>query len=173
MERRLHIGGVESKEGWEIFNICEGDFVDHKGDALDLSRFEDNTFEEIYASHIIEHLDYIKEIETALREWFRVLKSGGKLYVSAPDLDTLAQLIVMKDKFTVDEQFHLMRMIFGGHTNKYDYHKTGLTFSFLSHFLTTAGFSKIERVKKFDMFNDASSIGVKGVLISLNVVAEK
>jgi len=52
MSRKLHIGGRDVRKGWEIFNISQGDNVDHCGNANDLSRFEDNTFKTIYASHI-------------------------------------------------------------------------------------------------------------------------
>ena len=63
--RKLHIGGKEKKEGWEIFNIFPDKDVDHVGNANDLSRFEDNSFSNIYASHILEHFDYNKEIVNA------------------------------------------------------------------------------------------------------------
>lgn len=54
--RRLHIGGLERKEGWEVLNIFPSDVVDHVGNARDLSRFKDATFHELYASHVLEHL---------------------------------------------------------------------------------------------------------------------
>jgi len=57
MSRRLHIGGKIRSEGWEVLNANPASYVDHVGNAVDLSRFPDNTFTDIYASHVVEHLD--------------------------------------------------------------------------------------------------------------------
>ena len=55
---KLHIGGKEIKEGWSILNIQKEDQgVDFIGDISDLSQFKDNSIEEIYASHVVEHID--------------------------------------------------------------------------------------------------------------------
>ena len=53
---KLHIGGEEAKEGWKILNIQKKDGVDFIGDISDLSQFKDNSIEEIYASHVFEHV---------------------------------------------------------------------------------------------------------------------
>ncbi|MCX7169852.1 MAG: tetratricopeptide repeat protein, partial [Proteobacteria bacterium] len=50
--RRLHIGGKVRSEGWEVLNALPGPDVDHLGNANDLSRFADNSFDVIYASHV-------------------------------------------------------------------------------------------------------------------------
>ena len=173
MSRKLHIGGIDPAPGWEILNALAGPHVDHCGDAHDLSRFSDNTFAEIYASHVLEHFSYQVKLDKAIGEWYRVLEPGGRLYVSVPDLDILARFLLMKDELTVDQRFHVMRMIFGGQENEYDYHYVGLNQAFLGQFLWRAGFVNLKRVPEFGIFNDASSIRFGGVLISLNVVAEK
>ena len=68
MQRRLHIGGHEAKSGWEVLDARPGPHVDHVGNALDLSRFEDGCFAEVYASHVLEHFDYADELPRALAE---------------------------------------------------------------------------------------------------------
>jgi len=47
MTRRLHIGGTVAKEGWEVLNANPASYVDHVGNANDLSRFPDGTFDAI------------------------------------------------------------------------------------------------------------------------------
>jgi len=51
----------------------------------DLDKFpypiEDNSFDEIYAKHIIEHLDHPQEF---VSELFRILKHGGTLFIETP-----------------------------------------------------------------------------------------
>ena len=173
MPRKLLIGGKKKAKGWEILNAMAGPHVDHLGNANDLSRFEDGTFQEIYASHILEHLDYKDELLESLQGWFRVLAPGGKLYISVPDLGVLSRLIADGESLPLDEHFLLMRMLFGGHQNEWDYHVVGLNARFLENFLTRAGFETPYRVKRFGMFDDTSELLFKGTLISLNMIAEK
>ena len=65
-----------------------------------------------------------------------------------------------------------MRMIFGGHVDKYDYHVVGLNEEFLSSLLLSAGFTNLRRVSEFGFFEDTSSMKFKGTFISLNVSAD-
>jgi len=60
------------------------------------------------------------------------------VFISVPDLDILAKFILEK-KLNADERFHVMRMIFGGHMDQYDYHVVGLNEEFLTGFLNAAG----------------------------------
>ena len=173
MQRRLHIGGKVRSDGWEVLNALPGPHVDHVCNANNLSQFEDNTFSEVYASHIVEHLDYTGELTSTLKEWNRVLIPGGRAYISVPDLDVLAKLLISGNKLTTDERFFVMRMIFGGHMNKYDYHVVGLNKEFLTNFLRNSGYVNIKKVKNFSLFDDTSSMIFKGVPISLNMIADK
>lgn len=173
MARKLHIGGKTKSDGWEVLNANPASYVDYVCNANNLSQFSDNTFAEIYASHIVEHLDYNGELTNTLQEWNRVLVPGGKISISVPDLDILSQLILEKKQLSGDERFHVMRMMFGGHIDKYDYHVVGLNEEFLNHFLLTSGYINIKRVKEFGLFNDTSSMLFRGVAISLNMIAEK
>ena len=50
---KLHIGGKQQKEGWKILNIQSKDGADFIGDITDLSQFNDNSVDEIYASHVV------------------------------------------------------------------------------------------------------------------------
>jgi len=171
--RRLHIGGQEPRDGWEILNIQPAEGVDHVGDARDLSAFPDGTFDEVYASHILEHLDYIDGVLDALREWRRVLKPGGRLYVGVPDMDAMARLLVSKERLSPEDQFFVMRMLFGGHIDPYDYHQCGFNQDILVEFLTEAGYVQLRRVRTFGLFHDGSNLAFNGTPVSLNVIAEK
>jgi predicted SAM-dependent methyltransferase len=173
MARRLHIGGKVRSGGWEVLNANPAPYVDHVCNANDLSQFADGTFTEIYASHIVEHLDYAGELKATLSEWNRVLVPSGRVSISVPDLDVLAKLMLEKGTLTVDERFYVMRMIFGGHVDKHDYHVVGLNEEFLNRFLASSGFVNIRRVQEFGLFDDMSSFSFKGVSISLNMMAEK
>jgi len=170
--RRLHIGGKLRVNGWEVMNALPGDHVDHLGNANDLSRFADDTFDVVYASHVVEHFDYRDELGKTLREWCRALKPGGWVLISVPDLEVLASLILDKT-LSVNERFMTMRMMFGGHVDAYDYHGVGLTAEFLTAFLSEAGFVGMERVERFGFFADTSNYRFAGRQISLNLRAMK
>lgn len=173
MTRRLHIGGKVRKEGWEVLNAVASPCVDHVCDAGDLGQFADGTFDEVYASHVLEHFDYATSLMPTLIEWQRVLKPGGRLFVSVPDLDILAGMLLDKASLDVQERYYVMRIIFGGHVDQYDYHQVGLNAEFLSGFLNDAGFVNLRRAPELGIFEDTSSTRFKGTLISLNVIAEK
>ncbi len=49
MDRKLHIGGKQKTDGWEVLNAIDAPSVDHVCNANNLSQFEDNTFIELYA----------------------------------------------------------------------------------------------------------------------------
>lgn len=171
MTRKLHIGGRQPLPGWEILNITPAPGVDHVGDAIDLSRFADGTFDEVYGSHVLEHFDYKDRLLIALKEWRRVLAPGGRLRISVPDLDTLAHLLLQRQKLDVNQRWQVMRMIFGGHMDAHDYHLVGLNQEFLAGYLQAAGFGTVERVGRHGLFGDTSDMVFAGVPISLNVVA--
>jgi protein O-GlcNAc transferase len=170
--RRLHIGGKVRKPGWEVLNAQPGPDVDHLGNANDLSRFDSDSFDVIYASHVVEHFDYRDELHSTLSEWFRVLKPGGQIQISVPDLEVLAGLLLNKQLAMID-RFMVMRMIFGGHMDEYDYHLVGLTDEILGGFLANAGFVDAHRVERFGHFKDTSDMSFAGQRISLNVQARK
>src|SRR5580693_5947887 len=99
--RKLHIGGHVRTPGWEVLDANPGPCVDHVANACDLRGFEDNSFGQIYASHVVEHFDYRDQLVETLKEWYRVLTPAGKLYVSVPDLDVLARLFVDRTLLSV------------------------------------------------------------------------
>jgi predicted SAM-dependent methyltransferase len=171
--RKLHIGGQVRAPGWEVIDANPGPCVDHVGNAGDLSRFEAATFTEVYASHVLEHFDYKDELLATLQEWCRVLVPGGALHVSVPDLDILARLFCDRQQLSAQDRFMAMRMMFGGHVDRYDYHLVGLNDEFLVQYLAKAGFANIRRVEEFGLFDDTSTATLRDVPISLNMTAIK
>ena len=90
-ELRLHIGGTQVQEGWKILNVRPGNGVDFVGDIQDLSRFADASVDEIYASHVLEHVSQAAVLAT-LKGLYRILKPDSRLMISAPDLETLCKI---------------------------------------------------------------------------------
>lgn len=68
--------------------------VDIVGPAFPLD-LADGVCDEIRAVDVLEHLPY-RQTATALAEWARVLRTGGKLYVQVPDAETIMSWYVME-----------------------------------------------------------------------------
>lgn len=168
---KLHVGGVEVKEGWTLFNIQPGPGVDIVGDLRDLTQFGDETIEEIYASHVLEHVPF-PQIPDTLTGIYRVLTKDGTFKVAVPDLDALCQLM-LNPEAPFEVKLHVMRIMFGGQLDAHDYHYCGWTEQILGHFLGNAGFARMQRVDTFGLFADTSDFDPYKFPISLNVIAYK
>lgn len=81
---RLNLGcGDFPMSGWTNIDLEELPGVDVAADVRALP-YEDNSVDEIYAGHILEHIS-IRETGKTLDEWYRVLKPGGHITVTTPD----------------------------------------------------------------------------------------
>jgi predicted SAM-dependent methyltransferase len=165
---QLHLGGWEVREGWTIVNVEDRPGVDVRSNCMDLSVFPDGSVVEIYASHVYEHLGYQEELPKALAEAKRVLMPGGRLRVAVPDLEVLAQLI-LNTQHDVNAQFFVQRMVMGGQSEPFDFHKTGFTQNILIALLKVHGFKDFRRVEDFKLFEDTSKLRFNGMPISLNM----
>lgn len=171
-EARLHLGGKTRRAGWKNLNAQPSEDVDFVGDIRDLSRFSDASQDMVYASHVLEHLGYQKDLPQVLGEIVRILKPGGRLFVSVPDLAVLTRLFAdpgASNKLRIA----VMRMMFGGQLDPYDFHYVGLWDEYLAFLLFKAGYSAAYRVAGFGLFDDTSELTFDDVAISLNMVAVK
>ena len=83
--RKLEIGpGSDRIEGFETLNIVANGSEDYVSDASRYMPFPADTFDVIYASHILEHIPWF-QTERALAEWIKILKPGGWLEIWVPD----------------------------------------------------------------------------------------
>lgn len=168
---RLHFGGWEAREGWKIVDAQARPGVDYVADLRNLDQFPTDSCQEIYASHVLEHLNQ-REIVPALRGLHRLLVPGGRLYLSVPDLRKLAWLLCAPD-IDSENSFKLMRLLFGGQTDPWDFHFIGFSLDFMLNYLSAAGFYSVEQVESFGLFQDSSEVRFDGVRISLNLLIEK
>jgi len=168
---KLHLGGELVRPGWTIVNAQPASGVDVVATITDLSAIADAAAEAIYASHVYEHLSN-REVGVALREAWRVLSPGGAIMIAVPDLEVLTKMLT-HPALTIQDRWHVQRMIYGGQIDAYDFHKSGFTFDLLSAVLVEAGFVGVERVADFGLFPDTSRAQFAGVPISLNVRATK
>ena len=93
-KRYLEIGSGNNRlPGFETLDIFGGRYVDYVYNAARPLPFKDNTFDLIYASHVLEHIPWYMT-EQVLREWFRILKPTGQLEVWVPDGLKICKVLV-------------------------------------------------------------------------------
>ena len=113
------------------------------------------------------------DVKKTLSGIYRILTSGGKFYISVPNMNVLFRQFLEKKNQT-KTKIKIMRMIFGGQIDEYDFHYFGWDFELLSGLLKNVGFDEIEKVEKFSIFtHDTSNEDIDGELISLNLIAKK
>eukprot|EP00606_Chrysophyceae_sp_TOSAG23-5_P000023 GSChrysophyteH2.ASY1.ANO1.447.1 assembled CDS len=193
----LNIGGYTAKSGWYNVNSQAKDLEIGKNEVSmdvditrlmhDLHGFPDKSVSAIYASHILEHAAFgDSTLFESLQEWYRVLRPGGLLMISVPDLTTLFQMY-LRPGITLEEKWLLTRVIYGAQTDEYDYHKVGFSQDILQYFLENPfqgeehkdkasnrrAFCNVDRVDSFQLFADSSEIEMQGHKISLNLAASR
>lgn len=168
---KLHIGGKEVREGWKILNIQRLPGVDYVGDISDLGQFADRSIDEIYASHVLEHVKG-PDIARTLSGIYRVLKRGGKFMVAVPDMDVLCKIMLDTD-MPAEIKVRFVGMLFGGQKDANDFHYFGWNFQIMQYLFEEAGFMEISRVESFGLFVDTSEFRPMDYRISLNAIAIK
>lgn len=131
-----------------------GGFINHDiaidGVGLhDLSVYGDGSVDEIQCHHALEHVGR-DEVQPVLREWYRVLRAGGKVLVTCPDIILcMKKFLRYKDENRWKPKFP-NEAIWGCQTGEHEYHKTGFSMERLKRELEWAGFRIVsaEHVEK-------------------------
>jgi len=65
------------------------------GSLTNLEMIESGSIDAIYSAHNIEHL-FEFEVEAAMSEFYRVLKSDGFLVLACPDMESVCKIVIEK-----------------------------------------------------------------------------
>jgi hypothetical protein len=106
---------------------------------------------------------------------------GGYVLIAVPDLEKIFNVFLNAD---VNMRWELIKILYGGQIDQYDYHHTGFSEDVLTEILLNHGFCSIKRVVKFGITeNDLSNARLryvdkfegiwKDVSVSLNIIARK
>ena len=186
---KLLIGGGTQQDaniarvaGWKILDANKDLNPDVYASA-DVIPLEDDSCSVFYASHILEHIPWRYSEET-VKEWGRVVRAGGRIYVAVPDLAVGCRLILdnLEKIGGADGNNPPAGFLYGGQAHPYDFHLSCFTERMLRLMLQDAGFTKIRR---FDG-DDRRKIGLTfidhscpewaqiwGTFCSLNLTGEK
>lgn len=150
----MEIGpGNQRLPGFETLDIVGGPNVDYVWDAGKPLPFKDNTFDLIYASHVLEHIPWYKS-EEVLKEWVRVLKHGGSLEIWVPDGLKLCKFLMDAETGAIEhipDDWTVMnpqknpflwvngRFYSGARQDYPDWHRSVFTSKFLKYLLENVG----------------------------------
>ena len=176
---RLHLGcGVTRLPGFCNVDVYPTSAVDILDDISRLRKFRKSSVDLIYSSHVLEHFS-TDEVPKILKRWFEVLKPGGEIRLSVPDIDRIVKIYMANwEHFQKPGHGPWIGLIYGGQENQFDFHKTGFNFNWLSHLLQQVGFIGMKEYPHEPVFapglKDASLAKEPfGEFISLNIMAKK
>lgn len=137
----LNVGsGWDRREGSVNIDLHD-ERADIKADVLDLHMFQDGEADVVIASQILEHFSR-HDGERALKEWFRVLRSGGECVVSVPDIEAVCSTF---NEIPGEHRQGFMYMLFGWQNEDKPgmIHQWGFTPRGLAKAMEDAGFEVI------------------------------
>lgn len=92
----------------------------------------------VFSSHVLEHVNRAEVFDT-LKEWTRVLKSGGDLQLIVPNLEYAAKKIIEDDL-----NYDSMNVLYGEQTYDHNYHQCGFTEKSLTSLMKQCGLEIVE-----------------------------
>jgi len=111
-----------------------------------LMPFLNDSVEEVVARDCIEHISW-RRVEDLLKDIYRVLKRGGKLYIQVPDLEAIAKKVILNPNFCFNDLCGWKAIsfwVYGAQDYEYNYHKAGFTIPTLRKFLEYIGFRVVD-----------------------------
>jgi len=138
----LNVGcGKLRYEGAVNIDVVENEYtdVDIVADMCKLP-YEDGTVDGIIAHHVVEHLPR-SEWTVVMKEFWRVLKPGAKLFVAVPDLRKVISHFL--DNY-LGQKDYWYQNIYGMDRHPADRHLSGFTEQSLTDLLFDTGFGQLK-----------------------------
>jgi predicted SAM-dependent methyltransferase len=141
---KLNLGcGLDKKQGYINIDIRKEVKPDLIWNLENIPYpFESNSIEEIIAKDVLEHFPF-RKVENILKEWFRILKPQGKLYIQTPDLIAICYKVILNNNYTWKD---ISYWVYGGQDYNENFHKSGFTIPTIRKLLESIGF-KIEKIE--------------------------
>lgn len=142
--------------GYEGLDIKKG----HDVRKLD---YPDCSVDEVYASHVLEHIPH-NETDRVLKEWVRVLKPGGVLRIAVPDMSKVVENYKTDDP--IGGNSYLQAVLFGANSDDNDRHHACFVRESLVEAMNRAGVGFITDFKPFNLYDCSNlkySLNLEGV----------
>jgi predicted SAM-dependent methyltransferase len=141
---KINIGcGLDKKKGYINVDIRKDVNPDVICDIQYLEPFKDNSIDEIYASHVLEHFPR-QMVWQIVKVWIAKLKPNGDLVLHVPDFIAICKRVVEEPKMFD----HWMCSIYGAQDHSWNYHLVGFSTEYLAAMMATFRMENIEFEKK-------------------------
>ena len=87
-------------------------------------RVSSNSAGLLYSQEMLEHVPR-KEYFQVLKEWARIVKQGGYLWIEVPDFLACCEQVLKTDTLEMDRG--IQQLFYGGQDNEWDFHFNGFT----------------------------------------------
>jgi len=176
--KKLHLGCGDIKiPGYINIDSRKTKATDIIHDIKDLSIFDNDSVDEIYACHVLEHFGRF-EVNDILKNWNKTLKQNGVLKIAVPDFESICSIYNETNKISLIEG-----PVIGGQTYENNFHYNIFDYDKLKKILLDCGYKSIERYNwketehsEIDDYSQAYIPHMQketGKLISLNVKCQK
>jgi FkbM family methyltransferase len=149
--------GWDRRDGYLNVDLHAVHRPDLVADVRDLHMLPDSYYEEVIAQDVLEHLRRDDALP-ALREWARITKMGGHLWLRVPNLVGLLDLFVRRTG--LEDQRLFVQFLFGTQAYEGDYHQNGYTEILLRQALFDAGFDVATITSRDEWLFDATAVRV-------------
>jgi len=153
--KKLNLGsGTKPLDGYINIDMFHRRKVNLVHDCSKPLLFDNESVDEVFSSHLFEHLKImcppntpdekasrwlIEGYVVVLKDWYRVLREGGKVIIEIPDFENALKNYLRGDLTT-------LTTIFGLRRHEGDIHYCGFNFKHLKILLGEAGFRDIKKV---------------------------
>lgn len=170
--RKLEIGAFGKKidNDWEVLDAVKSPIVDIVADVCKPLPLNDNAYDLIYMSHVLEHIPWYDTIKI-LKELYRILKKGGVIEIWVPDFEKAVKVYLKQEIpdgwYMLNPDKNFMMWIngrtFAGHRGEYSWHRATFDTNHLRNCLEKAGFCEVGMLKKTRTVNHGYvNLGMSG-----------
>lgn len=144
---RINLGcGTDVRQGW----INVDSYIRANGVVnMDITKLQmpDNYADEMCARDVLEHISHRQTVDV-LKEWYRVLKPGGEIYIQSPNLHGWAHALLNGRHDTG----HVMRGLFADQDYPTNFHHTAFTIDYLKSLMEPIGYKNIRSLDEDKFF---------------------
>jgi len=174
---KIHLGcGNKFIPGFVHVDAIPFEHVQHVSSVDNLSFISDNSVDLIYTCHVLEHFR-LKQVPDVLKEWNRVLVSGGTLRLAVPNFASICKLYQETSDLSL-----CLGPLYGRQDYLYNFHYTVFDFTSLKTLLVEAGFTNVRsydwtKTEHAHIFDYSQAYRphmdfANGIQMSLNVEAD-